>query len=710
MASSILNTLAQRFGLYNSDSNLAKQRIQSMTDKLNCGETIYLGGIIPAGHNSGVALVEASHERGINLICNHEEERYKGIKHYAGYPEQSIETLRETLRHRNLTFEDIDVWVTGWDYVKACAFGFATALEEAPSSLTLINPAACPAMNVMHVWGAFQAPDRLSSQLGLRARLPLISMPHHDNHAYFSFGVSPFSRSSDPVIVTVIDGFGDDASVSIYLAKEGRLVKKYSNRSITDSLGVLYAQISSTQGGWTSLSSEGRYMGAVAWGNNDRLTNPYYRRVRQLIYFEDGGRFFINRKLANWQRKGEIRPYTRELEKILGEAIPKSRMWNPDAVLDVDKVDFAVLDKERLDKAAAVQMLFEDCLFHILDHAIRTMDSDKLVCTGGTALNCLATMRLLEHFDERYYARYLGRSDTRLQVWVPPTPGDAGVPPGAAFRFASACGAPWGSRLKHAFYCGEAYSSGEILDALNSTSEIGFLKFADLRTMEGLQQTADFMAFVVANDGFMGIFEGAAETGPRALGHRSILANPCNPETLDYLNRKVKFRERIRPLAPMVTVESAHRWFELSPGASAEGYNAYEYMVLTAKARPESREQIPAVIHEDGTARIQVVREETNPLIHFYLRCMGRRLGAEVSVNTSLNVGSPLAQTPVQALHTLKRSKGLDGLILIGSNGEVFLSWHNVDKDLKDRGQRLNEWLRHWKSQVGVDCLAGKIN
>ena len=109
------------------------------------------------------------------------------------------------------------------------------------------------------------------------------------------------------------------------------------------------------------------------------------------------------------------------------------------------------------------------------------------------------------------------------------------------------------------------------------------------------------MAFMTSRDAVFAIFQGAAETGPRALGHRSILANPCNPATRETLNARVKYREAIRPLAPMMTLEAAQRWFVLSDGASDDEYNAYNYMVLTARARPEARARIPAVIHADGT-------------------------------------------------------------------------------------------------------------
>ena len=143
-------------------------------------------------------------------------------------------------------------------------------------------------------------------------------------------------------------------------------------------------------------------------------------------------------------------------------------------------------------------------------------------------------------------------------------------------------------------------------------------------------------------------------------------------------------------------------WFELSPGASDDDYNAYNYMVLTCRAKPEAHARIPAVIHFDGTCRLQIVRERLNPLIYAYLKAMGRHVGVEVSVNTSLNVGSPIAQTPVHALETLKRSKGMHGLFLVADNDEVYVAWHDVNSPPKDAGQALRNWICEWSDAVVV--------
>ena len=284
-------------------------------------------------------------------------------------------------------------------------------------------------------------------------------------------------------------------------------------------------------------------------------------------------------------------------------------------------------------------------------------------------------------------------SEARLHLWVPPVPGDPGVTIGAAWLFAHLAGAPRGAPMTHAFYCGLSPSRGEIETALQA-DDIASQRIGDISTAAGRDEIADLMAFMVAQSGVIAIYQGAAETGPRALGHRSILANPCDAGVRELLNARVKYREAIRPLAPMATLEAAREYFDLLDGASDGDYNAYNYMVLTARSKPHASDKIPAVIHADGTGRIQIVREDDDPLTYAYLKALGRRIGVEMSVNTSFNVAGPIAQTPQQAIDTLRRSKGLDVVLLVASDGAVFAAWHGGERD----SGRFTKWLAEWKA------------
>jgi carbamoyltransferase len=250
--------------------------------------------------------------------------------------------------------------------------------------------------------------------------------------------------------------------------------------------------------------------------------------------------------------------------------------------------------------------------------------------------------------------------------------------------------------MTHAFYCGLPPTQPDIAAALEA-EDIASQRIGDISAMDGLDAVADLMAFMVAQNGVIALYQGAAETGPRALGHRSILANPCNPATRELLNERVKYREAIRPLAPMATLEAALEYFELEPGGSDAGYNAYHFMVLTAHAKPQAQAKIPAVIHADGTGRIQIVRAEDDPLTHAYLKALGRHIGVEMSVNTSFNVAGPIAQTPHQAIETLRRSKGLDVVLMVASDGAVTAAWHGGERD----SGRFTGWLAEWKAKSG---------
>jgi carbamoyltransferase len=697
--------IAERFfeskHIHRSTSKLAKARLRDIATRLAANETIYLVGIGIGGfHNTGVALVEVTRDGGPRIICNNEEERFSGKKHTTAFPQASLHALLEIMKGAGIRREQIAAFLTTYDYPVLVAAGVRTLLEEFPASVNLLRREQSPGFDSREFKQGLQAPERLRQLFGYDRPVPLIAMPHHDNHAWFSYWVSPFARDPRPVMVVVIDGSGDLGAISLYLAEAGRLRQLRCNASLFDSLGLFYGVISSTQGGWTFLSSEGRYMGAAAYGDLDRSTNPFYSRLRNLLCLQADGEVYLDRSLANWPRHMFRQPYTKALISILGTPIAKQDMWNPDAVLRLEDIQHRPNTRDRLDKAAATQMVFEDALVHIVDYLIQTTGSDRLVLTGGAALNAVANMRLLEHFDESYYDRVLQRS-TRLHLWVPPVSGDAGVAMGAAYAFAAASGMRGGRPMRHAFFCGRAPASSEILAALNAAEDVAWTCVGDTTMPFGIDAIADLMAFITARDGVVAIFQGPAETGPRALGHRSIIANPCNPRTRELLNQRVKHREMIRPLAPMATLQAAKSLFELCDGGADDDYNAYNYMVLTARAKPHARIQVPAVIHADGTARVQIVREHTDAVTYAYLKALGRRIGVEIAVNTSFNVAGPIAQGPIQALNTLRRAIGMDGVFMFSQEGSVFLAW------AKAAGTRIASWVADWQLETGASLAQG---
>ncbi|MGB3446795.1 MAG: carbamoyltransferase C-terminal domain-containing protein [Xanthobacteraceae bacterium] len=686
--------LMARAGFHGIDSEFARTTIATIAQRLRNGETVYIAGLASSGtHNTGVALIEVTQANGPRLIVNNEEERFSGNKHTSEFPHRSLDAMAATLRAMGRDIGDIAAFATTWDYPTLFGTMMRTAIEEAPGSLKLLSYSDAIGVDRRRLDQMRRTPRVLAKQFGLAKPPQLILVPHHLNHAWFPYAVSPFTGSADPVAIGVFDGTGDRGSISSFVAQGDDITEISCNESVFDSLGAFYSVISSTQGGWTWLSSEGRYMGAAAWGDMNRATNRYYARLKEVLDFGPDGAIRLNRAMANWYRDPFDNPYKPPLTDILGPPLRPDQLWNPDAVLRVEDIQHRPDTQDRLDKAAATQMVLEDALIHAVDHLLRITGTNKLILSGGVALNALASMRLLEHFDEAWFAKAQQRK-TRLHLWVPPMPSDPGVPIGAAWWLAHLAGAPRGAAETHAFYCGTSPTGDDIAAALAAASDVASETIGTIATPDGRDAIADLMAYCVASGGIVALYQGPGETGPRALGHRSILANPCDPETRERLNERVKYREKIRPLAPMATLEAAQEFFELHEGASDGNYNAYSYMVLTAHSKPAAVAKIPSVVHADGTGRIQIVRADDDPLTYAYLKALGRRIGVEVSVNTSFNVAGPIAQTPEQAVETLRRSKGLDAVFMVADDGTVRAAWHGGDRD----SGRFTGWLAAWRS------------
>jgi len=693
---------------YSPDCHYTREKIEALRVKIDSGVTVFVLGIGGAGHNAGVGLVSASRENGLKIHFNHEEERFRGIKHFKLFPELAVAEALKSLSKIGLKFSDLDAVVTTWNYPRLLGGAIGLVLDEGFPALRLLHPKASPTINLTDVISAFSTPRKLGTALGRKKSIPIINLRHHDNHAWFSYGVSPFSSGSGsedaPVMIAVIDGMGDDASISLYTTEQKTITLNYRNRNVFDSLGMMYLFISSSQGGWSPLSSEGRYMGVAAWGDGNRKTNPFYTSLRDLFHFGENGEIFLNRDLANWHRAGSLDPYSESLKAILGDPIPLENMWSPDAVLNVDDIEHQPVNRTLADQAAAIQMIFEDALLHIIGHFIEETGSHQLVLTGGTALNCIGNLKLLETFDQSWYLKQLGKTETRLQLWVPPVPGDAGVPMGAAYHFCCLAGAVPTSRddgnLNHAFYCGEPASSESIVEALDAEKEINYLTSSEGEPFSEPENLADLMAFLVAKGNVIALYQGIAETGPRALGHRSILANPCLENMHELLNSAVKFREPYRPLAPMVTLREAKRLFHLPNGVSADNFNACQYMALAVRARQLAVDLIPSVIHRDGTSRIQIVKPEVDPIAFAYLKAMGKHTGVEASVNTSLNVASPIVQSPTQAIETMKRSRGIDVLFLISEEARTFAAWKSLNSGERYQGHQFPEEYKLWSNKM----------
>jgi len=209
-----------RAGFHQLGSDFANERLARVREKLRRGETVYLAGLgLPGTHNSGVALVELTQANGPRLIVNNEEERFSGNKHTTEYPQASIDAMVKTLRGIGRDIEDIAAWLTSWDYPTLAGTLARSVLEEMPQSLRLLRSTEAAGFDARRLDQMTRTPKILARQLGLFERVPLICMPHHDNHAWFSFAASSFAENDEPVAVAVLDGTGDLGSISLYVVE-----------------------------------------------------------------------------------------------------------------------------------------------------------------------------------------------------------------------------------------------------------------------------------------------------------------------------------------------------------------------------------------------------------------------------------------------------------------------------------------------------------
>jgi carbamoyltransferase len=291
----------------------------------------------------------------------------------------------------------------------------------------------------------------------------------------------------------------------------------------------------------------------------------------------------------------------------------------------------------------------EETILHVLRGLERRFPSRNLVLSGGVALNCVANARIL--------------ADTGYErVWVPPCASDTGAPLGSAlWHHHQTLGQPRNGELKHAFF-GLAYTDTEIEAALREAGLAGE-RMAEPELIERAARD-------LADGRIVGWFQGRFEMGPRALGNRSILADPRRESMKDVINARIKHREPFRPFAPAVLLERACELFEIA--------QPDPFMTLAPRVRPEKRHLIPAAVHVDGTGRIQTVERSANPRYYGVIEAFGRLTGVPVLLNTSFNRQEPIVANPAEAISCFLRTD-MDVLVL----GDYYVTDRNaaaVDK------------------------------
>lgn len=571
-------------------------------------------GLVAATHDSGLALLED----GVPTLVL-EEERLNREKRTKAFPRHC---LIEAMGPRAAGLADVDLITAPWDEKKLLQSFSRVILRGLPQSLHLLREGShTPQRNEIVRLSAILKRRMKRITEGASAVPPIVCVGHHDSHAA-TFFVSPFEDAN----VLVMDGFGDDAATSTYSGRGNRLVR-HSQEVILNSVGLVYTFVTKFLG-FSGFSDEGKVMALAACGD-DR----FVERFRDVIGLRDHGRYAVNMDYFLYPRYGELKPLSAKFYEVFGHP----------------RVPGSQLDERHMAIAKGLQTMTEEVVVHIVRGMLEARPSRNLVMTGGVALNCVANARVLEDTDVE-------------RLWVPPCASDTGAPLGSTlWHWHQTMRKPRGFELTHASF-GLAYSDQDITQALAAAGlEAERLDERDL---------VNRVASDLADGKIVGWFQGRFEMGPRALGNRSILADPRRAEMRDVINAKIKHREAFRPFAPAVLEERAAEFFEIS--------QPDPFMTLAPHVRKDKLSVIPAAVHVDGTGRIQTVSRAQNPLYYDLIAQFGELTGVPVLLNTSFNRHEPIVARPSEAISCYLRT-GMD-VLAIGN--------HYVT----DRNRRSQDW------------------
>jgi carbamoyltransferase len=459
----------------------------------------------------------------------------------------------------------------------------------------------------------------LADKLWIRGRIrkaldyggPILFGEHHLSHAASAYFPSPFESAA----VVTADGVGEWATTTLGLGTGIDLELSHELR-YPHSLGLLYSAFTAYLG-FEVNEGEYKVMGLAAYGQP-----RYVDKVRKLIALADDGSFHLDIRWLAYHRAA--RTFDHAFESLFG---PPRR---PEAEFDQTAADIA----------ASIQLVTEEAMLGLARRARELSGADNLCLAGGVALNVLANARILREAGFR-------------DLWVQPAAGDSGGCIGAAtYLYHSVLRHPLRQPMPTA-YLGPSFTPEQIHRFLEREG-IAHQTLAPAAI-------APTVARLLASNHVVGWFQGRMEFGPRALGARSILANPTDPAMKDTLNAKIKHREAFRPFAPATLREAAGTYFELD-GGGADWESPF--MLLVARVRPDKRHLLPAITHVDGTARVQTVSAQQQPRFYDLLREFGKLSGVPVLVNTSFNVrGEPIVCTPEQAFNSFAHTD-MDYLVL----------------------------------------------
>ena len=549
-------------------------------------------------HDSAAALV-----RGGRVVAAAAEERFCRRKHTNEFPNRAIEYCLEAASLNSIN--DLDAIVF---YEKPLL-----KLNRILETLVAVWPLGLPTFVrgfPTFLAAKFNIPRIIEKALpGYRGQI--LFTEHHLSHAASAFYCSPF----DEAAILTIDGVGEWETTTIGVGR-GREIELGRAIHFPHSIGLLYSALTSYLG-FRVNDGEWKVMGLAPYGEP-----KYVDQFRRLVQLKPDGSFRLNMEYFVHHRSSKWTVHRGLWQELFGFPLRDPKQD---------------LEQHHEDLARSGQVIVEEMILNLAREARRSSGSKNLVLAGGVALNSVANWKI-------------EREGVFDNVWIQPAAGDDGGALGAALLVSqNVFGDERSPELKDVFL-GPEYSDEEIENFL-ALRGVEHERFDDERLVE---RVAD----LIAAGKVVGWFQGRMEFGPRALGSRSILADPTRAEMKATINQKIKFREYFRPFAPAVPLEHVHEYFEVERGTELP------FMLKVPAVRTDKGQRIPAVTHEDGTGRVQTVTEQGNPRYYHLLKAVQRRTGVPVLLNTSFNVrGEPIVCTPEDAYRCFVRT-GIDALAL----------------------------------------------
>lgn len=579
---------------------------------------MYILGISCYFHDAAACLLKDG-----EVVAASEEERFTRIKHDSSFP---VSAIRFCLERAGIKEQDLDFVVFNEKPFLKFERILKTIFSTWPFSSSLFREAI-----VNWIGGKLWIKTLIEEKTGV-APEKILFCEHHLSHAASAFFCSPYPEAA----ILTCDGVGEQATTTLGFGRAGEITL-FDEIRFPHSLGLLYSAFTAFLG-FEVNEGEYKVMGMAAFGE-PKYTDKVYR----LIQVVEDGSFRLDMGYFSYHYS-PARSFNENFIRLFGKPRdPGSRFVTAKSSVYDDPVPVTEEEMSRsqyyADVAASIQKVTEDVLVKIANNLYLKTGQKKLCFAGGVALNCVANWQILNKtpFEE---------------VFIQPAGGDSGGAMGAALYV-------YHSHLKHArkfvlshAYWGKEYSDSEIKRFLED-------KGASFRYFENEKELLGYVAQALFSQKVVGWFQGRAEWGPRALGHRSILADPRHVEMKDIVNIKIKFREPFRPFAPSVLEDHAPEYFDLG---KSRHQHPLKFMLYTVPAK--KKDAIPAAIHVDGSSRLQAVGRETNPRFYALIEKFYGLSGVPVLLNTSFNLkGEPIVETPEDAFNTFFRC-GLDVLVL----------------------------------------------